>query len=578
LGTLAAKNTIDTIGRGLREMDPNCKYKLDDMTGIKKLFESDPDAARAKYPDIFYYYDGLINTPVSQSQHPAGIIASPTNLADLCGKFVGKDGQEIIQLDMDESHHIGLIKYDILGLKTVGVIDKTCKMIGKNFPKAEEIDFNDQAVYDDMNKNQLTIFQFESQYAMECFKTMGCHSIEDITLVNAVLRPGGTSYRDRLFNHEINDNGSELINNILKESYGFLAYQEEVTAFLQYVCGFSGSEADSIRRAIGKKDAEKIAAAMPRILEGYCSKSDKPRKIAEDEAKKFIKVIEDASSYMFNKNHALGYSLLSYLCGYYRYYYPVEYCTAFISCAKNQDDFNNGMALANLLNVKIIDIKFRQTAWDYRCDVKKRYIYKGLFGVKYINRTAAKSLFSMRSEKFKDFPELLYKATKKKVNTRQLEVLIMLNFFSEFGSIKYLLDILELFKKFKTRASALDLTREAVKTLKPKPMSNLEIIDYEYLATGTISRIYPEMEKSCYYIIDKENRLGHLYQLKTGKLYKIKFTKKNLFDKGMLIKIYSVKDDRRWFKDDNGKWKQYDDAYEKVVSEFSVLNGNQDEN
>ena len=559
-------------------MQPNCKYKLDDAAFIKDLFEKDPEAAKRKYADVFYYYDGIINTPVSQSQHPAGIIASPINLAEFCGKFRGADGQEIVALDMDYCHEAGLIKYDILGLKTIGVIDKTCKMIGKHFPTAEEIDFNDQAVFDDMSNDVTTIFQFESDYAMDCFKKMQCHSIDDITLVNAALRPGGASYRDRLFKHEVHDNGSELINNILKESYGFLAYQEEVTAFLQYVCGFSGSDADSIRRAIGKKDVAKIEKAMPQILEGYCSKSDKPRKIAEEEAKGFLKVIEDASSYMFNKNHALGYSLLTYLCGYYRHYYPVEYCTAYILCAKNQDDFNNGRALANSLKINIMDIKFRETTWEYRHDSEKRTIYKGLFGVKYMNKTSAEALYALRDVKFKDFVDLLMQASANKVNTRQIEILIKLNFFKEFGGIKYLLKIFEVYKQYKTRKHCAELTRNEVQNFRSKQADDIEATEFEFEATKTLSRIYPNMPKTYYFVVDKQGRKGQLYQMATGKIYTIKFTKKELFDVGMLIKITSVKQDRRWYKDDNGKWKQKDGEYEPVVHEFSVLNGKQDEN
>ena len=97
--------------------------------------------------------------------------------------FLGSDGQQILPLDMDMCHDIGLVKYDILGLKTIGVIDKTCKMIGKYFPKSYEIDFTDQAVYDDMAQNPATVFQFESSYAADCFKQMHCRSIEDISLV-----------------------------------------------------------------------------------------------------------------------------------------------------------------------------------------------------------------------------------------------------------------------------------------------------------------------------------------------------------------------------------------------------------
>jgi DNA polymerase-3 subunit alpha len=445
-------------------------------------------------------------------------------------------------------------------------------MIGRHFPKAEEIDFTDQAVFDDMVNNQLTIFQFESDYAADCFKKMNCHSIDDITLTNAALRPGGASYRDRLFRHEINDNGSEIINNLLKDSYCFLVYQEQVTAFLQYICGFSGSDADSIRRAIGKKDLAKIEAAMPKILEGYCAKSDKPREIAEAEAKKFLKVIEDASSYMFNYNHALGYSLLTYLCGYYRHYYPVEYCTSFLTCAKNQDDFNNGRALAQSLGINIVDIKFRESTWDYRCDPQQHTIYKGLFGVKYMNKTAAENLYTMRVELFDDFVDLIARATEHKVNLRQIEILAKLNFFSEFGSIKYLMKILDAYKENKNRKAKIELTRTAIKDITPEPANDIEAAEYEFEATNTLSRVFPNLEKSCYFIIDKQGRTGQLYQLKTGKIFKIKFAKKNLFDIGMIVKIYSVKQDRKWYKDENNKWKQRDDQYEQIISEFSILN------
>ena len=564
--------------RGIRKMKPDCKYTDKDATFIKELFEKDEAAARKKYADIFYYYNGLLNTPVSQSQHPAGIVASPMNLIEACGMFLGSDGQQILPLDMEDCHALGLIKYDILGLKTIGVIDKTCKMIGQHFPAAHEIDFNDQAVYDDMNNNPATIFQFESGYAQDCFKKMGCHSIDDITLVNAALRPGGASYRDRLFKHEINDNGSEIINNILQESYGFLCYQEEITAFLQYVCGFSGSDADSIRRAVAHKDSDKIAQAMPQILDGYCSKSDKPREVAEQEAKQFLKVIEDASEYMFNKNHALGYSLLTYLCGYYRYYYPVEYCTAYILCAKNQDDFMNGRALANSMNINIMDIQFRYTSWDYRPDAEKRTIYKGLLGVKYMNKKAAETLYALRNVQFEDFVDLLAQATKNKVDTRQLEILTKLNFFKEFGGISYLLKILETYKKYKNRKQCVAITRNETQNLRSKQASEIEAIEYEFDAIGTLSRIYPNMPKSEYYIIDKDGRKGQLYQMATGKIYTIKFTKKDLFNVGMLIKITSVKKDRRWYMNENGKWKQRDDEYEPVIHEFVVLNGKQDEN
>ena len=131
LGTIADKNTIAVICKALRNIDKNSPYTLEQMEYIKAEYIDDPEGTKAKYPEVFYYFDGLKDCVVSQSQHSAGIVASPMNLIDYCGMFLGSDGQQILPLDMDMCHALGLIKYDILGLKTIGVIDKTCKMINQ---------------------------------------------------------------------------------------------------------------------------------------------------------------------------------------------------------------------------------------------------------------------------------------------------------------------------------------------------------------------------------------------------------------------------------------------------------------
>lgn len=578
LGTLAEKNTIAVICKALRNKDKNSPYTLEKMEYIKAEYNDDPEGTKAKYPEVFYYFDGLVNCVVSQSQHPAGIVAAPMNLIDYCGAFLGSDGQQILPLDMDMCHALGLIKYDILGLKTIGVVDKICKMIGQYFPKAHEIDFTDQAVYDDMAKDPLTIFQFESQYAQECFKKMNCRSIDDITLVNAALRPGGASYRDRLFNHEVNDNGSELINDVLKESYGYLSYQEEVTAFLQYVCGFSGSDADSIRRAIGKKDADKIAKALPQILEGYCSKSDKPREIAEEEAKKFLQVIEDASAYMFNKNHALGYSLLSYLCGYYRHYYPVQYCTAYLSCAKNNDDLFNGQQLARNLGIKFENVKFRFAKWDYSYDVDKKIIYKGLSEVPRMSKAAYKGLSSLYFTEFATFNDLLKAMSEVKVNVAQIENLIKLNYFSEFGDINYLLAYLDLFKKYQNRKKRYELIEEGIALMPLGTTSVYDMIQYEYDVNNMISMVYSSISEKYFFISDVKGTKYTLYQIATGKTSTLRIRKSltnqapiNVAD---IIEVDEIRKEGKWKQNADGKWSQDSNNLEDVVRKYTILHQN----
>lgn len=265
---------------------------------IKKEFEADEDAARQKYPEVFYYYDGLLDVAISQSMHPAGIVASPVTLRDNYGTFIS-EGKEILQIDMECVHEVSLVKYDILGLKNIEIIKDAYELLGKPYPKSHEINWDDEAVWKDMLRSPIGIFQFEGDFAFQMLKQYEPHSIFDMSLITAALRPSGASYRDDLMQHKPHKNPSPIIDELLADNNGYLIYQEDVIKFLQQICGFSGSDADNTRRAIGRKDKDRLEKALPQILEGYCEKSPQPREVAEQEAKEFLQIIEDASSYMF---------------------------------------------------------------------------------------------------------------------------------------------------------------------------------------------------------------------------------------------------------------------------------------
>ena len=138
-----------------------------------------------------------------------------------------------------------------------------------------------------------------TDYAYDLLSQFKPRAINDMSLVNAALRPSGKSYRDRLINREFNKNPSSQIDELLKDNNGFLVFQEDTIKFLSDICGFSGSHADNVRRCIGKKDVESLKLELPKILDGYCSRSDKPREIAEKEATEFIQIISDSSEYQF---------------------------------------------------------------------------------------------------------------------------------------------------------------------------------------------------------------------------------------------------------------------------------------
>lgn len=456
-GTLAAKATIDDIGRCLRERferqygkDVDNPWDMKSIAGIKSEFEADPNEARNCYPDLFYYFDGLLGTRFSQSVHPAGMVISNVTLDDNYGTFI-KDGERCLFLDMDAAHDVNLIKYDLLILKTVQVISDTCKLIGIPYPRMHEIDFDDQDVWKDMIRSNIGVFQMESSFAGQSMKKFRPVSIADITLVTAAIRPSGASYRDRLLARMENHNASQQMDELLKDNHGYLVYQEDILRFLMEVCGLSGGEADTVRRGIAKKNPEILEKSLPKIKNGYCSHSDKPREEAEEEVEEILRIIEDASSYMFGYNHALGYSLLSYLCAYYRYYYPLEFITAFLNNAANDEDIQNGTHLAKLYGIVVENPKWGISGAEYFYDRDKHVIAKGLASVKYLGAAVADELNVLsRQKNYTSFMTLLRDiATQTSLDSRQLDILIKIDFFSEFGNQRELMRMVEMFELFK---------------------------------------------------------------------------------------------------------------------------------
>lgn len=472
-GTIQEKGAIDDIGRALamrwskahpdagvikghHELDGGQGYyktdedvnpwSIPNIARIKSEFAADPEKTKQKYPELFYYYDGLLDTKVSQSVHPAGMVISPITLDDNYGTF-DKEGETCLMMDMEEAHEVGAAKYDFLVLKTVQVIRDACNYLNQPYPKTHEVNWDDQEVWSDMAKSLTAIFQFESSFAADCFKKFQPKSIFDMSLVTATIRPSGTSYRDDLLSHKVHQNPSEIIDELLKDNLGYLIYQEDTIKFLQQICGLSGSEADNIRRAIGRKQKDRLDAAMPSILEGYCSKSSQPREVAEQEAKEFLQVIEDSASYQFGYNHSVAYCLLGYLCAYYRYYHPLEFLTSYLNNAANDDDIKNGTAYANRIGVKITMPKWGLSRGEYFFDSEQFVIAKGLTSIKYMSAQLADELYVMaHKKKYERFVDVLADLdSETSCDSRQLDILIKIDFFSEFGNQRELLRITDLF-------------------------------------------------------------------------------------------------------------------------------------
>lgn len=643
IGTISDKGTIDEIGRALNiplsevkeikslysfytETIKECSDKIDKIESneeyekdnklikerdelVEKLDKNKnglKDLKENRYKELFYYFDGLVGTAISQSMHPAGIIVSPVSLPDNYGTFWSKDGKRILTINMEEIHEVSLVKYDLLGLKNIEIIKDTCELAGIPYPKSHTLNWLDEKVWNHIADSPVGIFQFESKFAYDSMKKFKCKCVNDLSLVNAAIRPSGESYRDRLLSHEKNKNPSELIDELLKENHGFLTFQEDTLKFLTNICGLTGSDADNIRRAIGRKQRDRLEATLPDILNGYCKMSSKPREVAEKEAKTFLQIIEDSSNYQFGYNHSTGYSMIGYTCAYLRYYYPNEFITAYLNNANNEDDIITGTELAKQFGIKIHGIKFRHSIGKYSCD--SNGIYKGISSVKYLNDEAANNLYSIKDKNFNTFIDLLVEISNLKIDNRKLEILIKLDFFEEFGGVKYLLLCNDIFTKYygkrqmrKDKALEYGLDFELLRNCSEKEtpktfigLNSVKLINelsssIPNIKTDLKTKITYQMENLGYVDVVEKKYAGYcvtvdlnmdysprlkLYALANGNTIPVKISKKlfakNPIKRGDIVKVEDQCKKPKMKKVD-GKWIETSEK-EWWISEYKICN------
>lgn len=564
--------------------------------------------------DLFYYLNGLKGTIIAKGTHPSGIIGSPITLADNVGLFY-KDGNlntPVSTCAMKAVDSLNYVKFDILGLKTVGIIKDACEYAGIEYPKSYDVNWDDSKVWSNMITSQQGVFQFESNFAFGLLKDFKPTTINHMSMVNASLRPSGKSYRDRLIAGETNKNPSEEIDKLLASNNGYLIFQEDTIKFLTDICDFTGSAADTTRRAIGKKDEELLKQQLPKILEGYCNHSPKPRGVAEQEAKQFVQIIQDSSEYQFGYNHSTAYSMNGYECVLLRTYYPIEFIAAYLNRAENKEDTNNGIELAKQYGISINPIKFGKSLSKYTIDKENNAIYKGISSIKYCNANIADELMDLSQNKYNSFIELLADIkSKTSVDNRQQRILIGLSFFNEFGYNKYLLTLSDLYEKFgvcriikKDKLEELNLDEDIVrkyssketakqfsqidnigllnelaKNIENKPLSIKEQIRFELEYLGYIVYTNPKAPKDMYYVAemmfykDKTKPYLTLYNIKTGEALKTKITASSRFMEspfktGNIINVSEFKGKSK-MKCVNGQWVKTHEI-EKIVSNWDV--------
>ena len=470
--TVADKGAIRDVGRALgiplTEVSTIC-----DSVDNEELYEK----SRKKYKELFKYVDMIKGTIVSVGSHPCGCVVAPFTITDKFGTFTtSTSNYPISQINMKEIDGLNYVKLDLLRLDTIELINDTCKLAGIERLTPDNVDITDVEVWNSIRDDTTQIFQWEGNTGDSYIKKLLSdenikrfqevnENVDRMTLLsigNSAIRPAGASYREDLASGVVRKTGSKPIDDFLSNTFGYLVFQEQIIAFLHQYCGFTMGEADIVRRGFAKKTGTDkyipiikngglLTDKSDHQIKGYIETMKEVYGIEEEKSEQdivaFIQVIEDASAYLFSLNHSQPYSYEGYVSGYLRTHYPLEFLTTALNINKDKEEKTKSLtAYAKKSGITFQSPKFRHSRAGYFCDKETNTIYKGIGSIKYMNENVANELYEMSGYNFEDFVDLLYYLKEKtSLNSRQLDILIKIDFFEEFGDINRLLDIGEKF-------------------------------------------------------------------------------------------------------------------------------------
>lgn len=624
-------NTIALRG-AIRDVARAMEIPLNEVDKICDLAESDEQQAREQYPKLFDYVDIVNGTIVSVGSHPCGSITAPYSIDDRLGMFTtATSDYPISQINMKEVDSLNYVKLDLLALDTIELINETCKLAGIERLTPDNVDITDINVWNSIRDDTTQIFQWEGKMGDDYIKKLlsdenieklkkADPNIDRMTLLsigNSAIRPAGASYRDDLANGVVRKTGSKVIDDFLSNTFGYLVFQCQIIEFLHKCCGFTMGEADIVRRGFAKKTGTEkyipiiknggyISENKAHYIKGFIKtmKDDYgiDKQKSEQDIVSFIQVITDASSYLFSLNHSQPYSYEGYVSGYLRYYYPVEFLTTALNINHgNEEKTRKITEYAKKRGISIKPIKFRHSQAAYSADKEHNAIYKGIASVKFLNEDIAQKMYEMREQEFPTFIDFL---RVNPCNSRQTEILISLDFFSEFGKSQKLLEIRKIFSEFygkkqlKKEKMPLDeetllknklvlATDKMYKIIDGKglldelcsrvenrniPISDRLNAEKEYL--GYIDYINPKAVGYGYIteINTKYTPRFSIYRLDTGEVVSVKMAKQDFgisgIKEGDVIKFTTQSKPKSKLVD--GKWVRSTDEFDDWIKTFSI--------
>jgi DNA polymerase-3 subunit alpha len=441
-GTMASKAAIKDVGRALdmpyadvekiaklipppiRGRNVSITQAIETVPELKQAIET--DAQVKKVIDIAKRLEGCAR---HSSVHAAGVVISPKPLEELIPVAVNNKQEFTTQFEMSDLEKTGMLKMDFLGLTTLTIIDQCCKTIkgmhGRDI-KWSEIPLDDPKTYELFAQGHTeAIFQFESSGMAEICRKLGPKCIEDLSALNALYRPGPLDggmvddFIDRYHGKKPVEYLTEDMEEILKNTYGILVYQEQIMQLAQRLGGYSLGEADLMRRAMGKKKREEMAVHEEKFIAG-CVKN----KIQKKKAREIFRLMAQFADYGFNRSHSVAYAHVAYQTAYLKAHYPEHFYAAVMTNVT--DDAAKIFKYASELRsqgIRMLPPDVNQSGPGFTpVEGAVRY---GLCAIKGLGQSAVGAIIEARKEKpFRSIFDFAERVGEKGAGKRVLESLV----------------------------------------------------------------------------------------------------------------------------------------------------------
>lgn len=438
-GTMKAKGVVRDVGRALgfsfAETDRIAKLIPDDLKmTISKAMDMEPQLADMykNDPQIRHLIDTslrLEGLTRHASIHAAGLVVSPEAMDNFLPLYRGKNGEIVTQFDGPMTEKTGLVKFDFLGLKTMTLIQDTLDNIslqGQTPPDLDNLPLTDMATYELFGRGDTDgVFQVESSGMRDYLRKLRPSCFEDIIAMLALYRPGplGSGMVDEFIKRKHGllpvSYPVPTLENCLKDTYGVIVYQEQVMQIAQIVANYTLGGADLLRRAMGKKKAEAMAAERVKFVAGAAENG-----ISESKANEIFDLMEQFAAYGFNKSHSAAYALVSYFTAYFKVHHKVEFMAALLTSEMgNQDKVLKYISCCRDMDIDVVQPSVNESLRSFTA--REGRVVFGLGGIKNVGGEAINEITEARRDgPYTSLLDLACRVNLRKVTKRVLENLI----------------------------------------------------------------------------------------------------------------------------------------------------------